>query len=315
MIDIVFVNWNAGNLLQDAVKSIINFHDNLVSTVVIVDNNSSDNSIQLVEDLGTNLPFTLKIIKNTTNNGFGAACNQGATVCSSKYLLFLNPDAQLFENSLRIPYEYMEKTDHEDIGICGIQLVEENNHIARSCTRFPSLTTFTVNAFGLNKLPFKVFKSMHMHMGDWDHMDTREVDQVIGAFYFMRRHIFDKLNGFDERFFVYFEDLDLAYRTKQAGYKSMYLANAQAFHAGGGTSSQVKATRLFYSLRSRLIYSFTHMPAPKAIGVTLVTLFIEPFSRSILGLMKGSTADVKNTWIGYGMLWKSLPDVLKGQTR
>ena len=196
-----------------------------------------------------------------------------------------------------------------------MQLVEEDGHIARSCTRFPSLKTFAVNAFGLNKLPFSTFKSMHMHMGDWDHLSTREVDQVIGAFYFMRRDLFEQLRGFDERFFVYFEDLDLAYRTKQAGYKSMYLADTQAFHAGGGTSNQVKATRLFYSLRSRLIYSFTHMSKPEAIGITLVTLIVEPLSRTVLSLAKGSMADVKNTWAGYGMLWKALPAVLKGQTR
>ncbi|MDO4641788.1 MAG: glycosyltransferase family 2 protein [Neisseria sp.] len=315
MIDIVFVNWNAGSLLRDAVVSIIKYHSDLVATVAVVDNHSSDNSIQLVEELGNDFPFELKIIKNTTNNGFGAACNQGASVCSSKYILFLNPDAQLFENSLRVPYEYMENPEHKDVGICGIQLLEEDNHVARSCTRFPSFTTFTVNALGLNKLPFKSFKSMHMHMGEWDHLSTREVDQVIGAFFFMRRAIFDQLKGFDERFFVYFEDLDLAYRTKQAGYKSMYLADAQAFHAGGGTSNQVKATRLFYSLRSRLIYSFTHMSFLKAAGITFVTLFLEPFSRSALGLLKGSTADVKNTWIGYGMLWKALPAVLRGRTR
>ncbi|WP_107688663.1 glycosyltransferase family 2 protein [Neisseria wadsworthii] len=315
MIDIVFVNWNAGSLLRDAVASIIKYHNNLVGTVAIVDNHSSDNSIELVEQLGSDFPFKLEIIKNQTNNGFGAACNQGAAICNSKYILFLNPDAQLFKDSLRVPYEYMERPENQNVGICGIQLLEENNHVARSCTRFPSFTTFTVNALGLNKLPFKCFKSMHMHMGDWDHMTTREVDQVIGAFYFMRRSIFEQLKGFDERFFVYFEDLDLAYRTKQAGYKSMYLADAQAFHAGGGTSSQVKATRLFYSLRSRLIYSFTHMSFIKAVGITVVTLFIEPLSRSVLALLKGSTADVKNTWAGYAMLWKALPAVLKGQTR
>lgn len=315
MLDIVFVNWNAGNLLRDAVTSIIQHHSNLVNTVVIVDNKSSDNSIQLVEELDNNLPFKLEIIKNLENKGFGAACNQGASICTSKYILFLNPDAQLFENSLIIPYNYMEKHEHIDVGICGIQLVEEDNRIARSCTRFPSLTTFTVNALGLNKLPFKIFKSHHMHMSDWDHMSNREVDQVIGAFYFMRRSLFTQLQGFDERFFVYFEDLDLAYRAKKAGYKSIYLSDAQAFHSGGGTSNQVKAIRLFYSLRSRLIYSFTHMSLMEACAITFITLCIEPFSRSILALSKGSTSDIQNTWKGYGMLWKIIPALLKGHTR
>ena len=315
MIDIVFVNWNAGKLLQDAVASIIKYHSGLVSSTIIVDNNSSDNSITLVEELGTDFPFELKIIKNNTNNGFGAACNQGAAAGSAKYILFLNPDAQLFEHSLTVPYNYMERPENQGVGICGIQLIEEDGHVARSCTRFPSLKTFTVNALGLNKLPFSTFKSMHMHMGDWDHLSTREVDQVIGAFYFMRRNLFEQLRGFDERFFVYFEDLDLAYRTKQAGYKSVYLADTQAFHAGGGTSSQVKATRLFYSLRSRMLYAFKHFSKPAAWAVFLCTMIWEPVVRVIIALLKGSTADAKNTVEGYKMLWSRASDINQGKGR
>ena len=87
--------------------------------------NFSDDTLTLalVEELGTDFPFELKIIKNDTNNGFGAACNQGAAAGSAKYILFLNPDAQLFEHSLSVPYNYMERPENQGVGICGIQLV------------------------------------------------------------------------------------------------------------------------------------------------------------------------------------------------
>ena len=117
-------------------------------------------------------------------------------------------------------------------------------------------------------------------------------------------------------FFVYLEDLDLSLRVHQAGYKSVFLAEAQAFHAGGGTSHQVKARRLFYFLRSRLLYAFKHTSWIGAVGVLLVTLFVEPFSRSVLALLRRSWPNLKETWAAYGLLWLWLPQwIFKGMKR
>ena len=125
---------------------------------------------------------------------------------------------------------------------------------------------------------------------------------------------FVRLKGFDEeRFFVYLEDLDLSYRVKQAGYKIVYLTEAQAFHEGGGTSSQVKATRLFYSLRSRMLYAFKHFSKPAAWGVFLTTMIWEPVIRILFALLKGKTSDAKNTVAGYKMLWQHATDILQGK--
>jgi GT2 family glycosyltransferase len=122
------------------------------------------------------------------------------------------------------------------------------------------------------------------------------------------------LDGFDERFFVYLEDLDLSLRAHQEGYQSVYLADAQAFHAGGGTSRQVKAHRLFYSLRSRLMYGFKHFHPWQAWSLVLITLSIEAFTRTGFSLMSDGIAGVRNTWSAYGMLWRELGSILdKGQ--
>jgi GT2 family glycosyltransferase len=130
----------------------------------------------------------------------------------------------------------MKQSENADVGICGIQLQDDSGHIARSCARFPSLRIFAMQALGLNTLPW--FRSWGMHMLEWDHGKTREVDHVIGAFYLMRRALFESLGGFDERFFVYLEDLDFSLRARKAGWSSVYLATTQAFHAGGGVSNQ-----------------------------------------------------------------------------
>lgn len=309
MIDIVIVNWNSGVQLLDSVMSIAVSEVAIVSNLVIVDNSSSDDSLQRVDALIGELPFPIKIIKNKTNLGFGAACNLGARCCSSKYLLFLNPDTRLFENSLSVPFSYMEQPCNSNIGVCGIRLIDEMGHVARTCSRFPSVVAFAVQALGVNKLHW--FRVLGQHMHEWGHDANRDVDQVIGAFFFTRRTLFEELDGFDERFFVYFEEVDFSYRARQAGWRSVYLADAQAFHAGGGTSQQVKAARLFYSLRSRLLYGFKHFSPMRAWALVGVTLLIEPVSRLVFSMLRGGLADVRNTLKGYGMLWRALPSILK----
>jgi len=310
-VSVIIVNWNAGSQLADCVVSIAQYHHGLVSSVIIIDNASTDDSLAQVETL-PNLPFQLQIVRNHDNRGFGAACNQGEALASSAYLLFLNPDTRLFENSLSVPIAFMQDRMNQDVGIVGIQLLDEQNHIARSCARFPSAVGFVAHAVGLDRF----FPRLGHFMTEWNHAQTREVDHVIGAFFLVRRELFETLHGFDERFFVYLEDLDFSYRARQAGWRSVYLADAQAFHAGGGTSNQVKARRLFYSLRSRLLYSFKHFSWMGALAVLLVTLFVEPLSRSAQALLRRSWAGLKETWAAYGMLWSWLPQwVLKGNTR
>jgi GT2 family glycosyltransferase len=308
LLDIVIVNWNAGLQLAEAVTSIVQHHDNLVLSVIIVDNASSDDSIARVEALPS-LPFQLQIIRNKQNRGFAAACNQGAALATGYYLLFLNPDTRLLENSLSVPQAFMKQSENADAGICGIQLQDESGHVARTCARFPSLGIFVAQVLGLNKVSW--FRSWGTHMSEWDHGKAREVDHVIGAFYLTRRSLFELLGGFDERFFVYLEDLDFSLRAREAGWRTVYLAEAQAFHLGGGASHQVKARRLFYSLRSRLLYGFKHFTPWQEWALLGVTLSLEPVIRSMVSLLRGGIEDVQTTLKAYVMLYRDMPNILR----
>jgi GT2 family glycosyltransferase len=313
MIDIVIVNWNAGDQLQDLMNSIVHFHYNIVKSVVIVDNASVDNSIADLEKAFKTTPFRLNIIRNQINLGFGVACNQGAAQCHSEYLLFLNPDSVLYQDTLQVAFKYMAYDNNKDVGICGVQLIDEHNHISLSCANFPKPVTFILHSFGLNRLKRLSAYSLHMH--NWDHSQTRVVDHVIGAFYLIRTSLFNDLNGFDPRFFVYLEDLDLSLRAKEQGWKSVYLTEAKAFHVGGGTSNQVKATRLFYSLRSRLLYSAKHFTMVGASMVFITTLLIEPIFRLGLAILKLSNAQIRETTIGFVKLYRWVPKwMLDGKT-
>jgi len=306
---IIIVNWNAGRQLADVISSIKINHAGLVASVIVVDNASTDHSLELLDAQAGCLPFPLHVIRNSENRGFAAACNQGAVQAESGYLLFLNPDTRLFEDSLTVPLAFMQWPENAKVGICGIQLVDETGQVAHSCARFPSMGRFAAQALGLSKLPW--LRSWNTHMAEWDHATTREVDQLMGAFFLVRSDLFRALNGFDERFFVYFEEVDFSYRARQAGYCSVYLADAQAFHVDGGTSWQVKAARLFYSLRSRLLYGFKNSSHSRAILLVAITMLIEPVSRTVFSFLRGGTEDVHNILVAYAMLWRALPAIFK----
>lgn len=311
-ISVVIVNWNSGRQLRNAICSIAKVDAGLIGDVIVVDNFSVDDSLSFALTL-LDLPFCLKVIENKQNMGFGYACNQGAALCKDDFILFLNPDAMLEAGSLSVPRDYMLKQENWDVGICGVRLIDEVGRVSKSCSRFPKVSMFFLHALGLNKLRF--FRGFGHHMEEWEHDKTREVDQLMGAFFLVRKGLFDSLGGFDERFFVYFEEVDFSLRAKQAGWRSIYLADAQAFHAGGGTSRQVKAIRLFYSLRSRLQYGFKHFSKLRAWLLLGITILIEPWSRAVLAILKGGAEDIKNVFAAYRMLFKSLPDLLKGRGR
>jgi GT2 family glycosyltransferase len=301
---IIVVNWNAGSQLHNCIDSIIRYAESLVDQIIVVDNGSTDCSENSIEGLPN-----ITLIRNGENLGFGKGCNIGAAHANSEFLLFLNPDARLFPDSLAKILDFIQTSRNAKVGICGVQLLDENGCTYRSCSRFPSVSGFIAHATGLER----IVPTIGHAMNEWDHATTRQVDQVIGAFFMVRHCVFKALHGFDERFFVYFEEVDFSYRAKQLGWSSVYLADIQAFHAGGGTSRQVKAKRLFYSLRSRILYAFKHFN-PLGASVTLVvTLLVEPFSRSVQDVIRCSWVSLNETWTAYGMLFRWLPNwIFKG---
>lgn len=310
-LSIVIVNWNAGLLLRDCVRSIeeAGRQGFEFDRVVIVDNCSTDGSL----DGLASATLPLKVIRNTENKGFAAACNQGAQGSRADYLLFLNPDTRLFADSLSAPLAFMEAAQNQSVGICGIQLIDEHEEVSRSCARFPAPGMFFAKIFGLDRLLPKFFRSHFMV--EWGHGENREVDHVIGAFFLLRRRLFEQLNGFDERFFVYLEDLDLSLRARKLGWTSYYLADARAYHKGGGTSGQIKARRLFYSLRSRILYGYKHFPPTQAALLLLSTLCFEPLTRLTFNLLQGAFKSASETISGYLMLYRALPGIMTAVLR
>lgn len=298
-LDIVIVNWNAGKLLLECVRSIglaLNGSFKL-NSVTIVDNASQDNSLNGIEDI--QLPINL--IRNADNFGFARSCNLGAGTSQADYILFLNPDTRLFENSLQVPITFLDNPMNEGVGIVGVKIVDEKENVSRNCARFPTPLGMIYMSLGLDKIFPNVFPAHFMT--EWDHLDSRVVDQIMGSFLLIRRDLFKRLNGFDERFFVYYEDADLSLRAKQNGYLSYYLSAASVYHKGGGVSEKVKAQRLFYNLRSKILYSRKHFNFISGFFVSFFILFCEPVARVINAIFNSSIDSIKEILSGYKKLY------------
>jgi GT2 family glycosyltransferase len=310
-IDIIIVNWNSEKQLLDCLVAVqqtnkVNFR---INRVCVIDNCSNDQSLFGVETL--DLP--LELIRNNENRGFGEAVNQGVCTSTSDYLLLLNPDTRLLENSLAEPVKFLENPENNAVGIVGIQNIDEHGKTTKTCTRFPTPRMLVFKSLGLTYLfPGKFVGHF---MTEWHHQASRVVDHVMGSFYMVRNSIWQKLKGFDTRFFMYYEDLDFSFRARKDGVISIYLCDAQVFHRGGGTSEKIKARRLFYSLRSCLYYANKHFKPQGFIAVAIVTLLIEPWTRIASALFRLRLQEVGQTLHGYAMLFRDLPNIYRRMRR
>jgi N-acetylglucosaminyl-diphospho-decaprenol L-rhamnosyltransferase len=298
---IVIVNYNTGEQLSECVASIADtVPSDLDVRVVIVDNASTDGSLRRLR----RVPRALEVVQSPVNLGFAAACNLGARACSSDYLLFLNPDTRILPGSLTAPLSFLEDPGNAGVGIVGIKLFGTSGEVNRTCTRFPTPAGFLKKTVGLDRLWPRRFRTHEMT--EWDHAESGLVDHVVGAFYVVRRSVFEELKGFDERFFMYLEDVDFSLRARRHGWRTYYLAEAQAFHKEGGSSQSVKARRLAYSLTSRLRYSVKHFPPRPAAAVIAATLVLEPVTRIVWALARASFSEAGEALQGHALMWLSL---------
>jgi hypothetical protein len=271
-----------------------------IHRVTVVDNASSDGSLQGLE----NPSVPLEIIRNDQNVGFAAGCNQGAASSTADYLLFLNPDTRLFRDTLERVTRFMESERAREIGICGVQMVDSDGTPRLSYARFPSPRVVFGEITGMRRVWPQLFPRHQLTGAEAE--TSQFVDQVIGAFFFVRRPLFAALNGFDERYFIYFEEVDFSLRARNHGSRSYFLKEARAFHAEHVSSDQAPGMGLYHVLRSRLLFAFKHWPRWKANLILVATLTVEFAARLIRASARRSRRDVTATLSAYRLLVREL---------
>jgi GT2 family glycosyltransferase len=302
-LDIVIVNWNSGDLLRSCIGALASSTAAPRVNVMVVDNASYDDSWNL--DLS---PIQIEIVRNRTNLGFAAACNQGAARGSAPFLLFLNPDTRVAPETLGKALAYLSAPEQARTGVLGIRLVDDSNATQQTCAREPSLGRLIAQHAGLDRLMPGRF--VPHFMTDWDHADTREVDQVMGAFLLIRRPLFERIEGFDERYFVYYEDVDLCLSARRAGAKVVHYAGASAWHQGGGTTSQIKDRRLFYMLRSQILYADKWFGRRAAVLALVTSLAVHVPVRTAQALLSLNRREAGEALRAGWLLLRNLPELV-----
>jgi N-acetylglucosaminyl-diphospho-decaprenol L-rhamnosyltransferase len=289
VVDVVVVNWNTGSYLRDCLDSLAFTQRSQfqLGRVIVVDNASDDDSLERASDVDLPLQF----IRNTWNRGFAAACNQGARKGSGDFVLFLNPDTRVSHDALDRTVSFMVDRANVTVGICGGRVVGDSGADEFSCARFPTLWMVVAKMTGLTLLFPQWIPRQRLDAADLQ--TSGVVDQVIGAYFFIRRDLFESLAGFDERFFIYLEEVDLAYRSRQLGHLSYFLRDVTIHHTGHVSSDQVRGKRLFYMLRGRSEYAHKHWPRWQAPLLGFLTVAVELPARWVLAALRGRRGDMR----------------------
>lgn len=276
---------------MNAVAPYLNYESPYIRcNIIVVDNASIDNSSELFKGHIDN------VIYNTKNAGFGRACNQAFNKSDADYILLLNPDTISNPAVLESLVKFLEL--HPEYAIAGPQQRDETGRVLKTCCRFPDFKRSFFDLLGLTKLFPKIFTPC-LIMTDWDHLQSRNVDHVMGSYMLIRKAVIDKIGFMDDDYFMYLEDVDLSKRISNAGFKSYFLSESSIFHEGGGTGQKSESTRLFYSLTSRRIYWKKHLGKTQAFVLTGVSIVIEPFLRIIDSIRKEQKSGIKKIATAY----------------
>ena len=253
-IAVVIVNYNTRHHLRACLSTVLS---EAPSEVIVVDNASSDGSVEMVRD---DYPSVL-VQANQRNVGYGAASNQGIASCKAAYVFLLNADTRLQPGALRALSSYLDL--HPRAAIVGPRLVELDGSLQASCYPFPTpLHTFLENsscAVILGRLVRRYVPAVRrLYLRTWPHNAARTVPWLKGAALFVRRNAFEAVGGFDKSFFLYFEDADLCYRLKAVGWEVHFAPVTTVMHAGGASTLQYRGDMAVQLLASTIHFYRRH---------------------------------------------------------
>ena len=234
ILSIIIVNYNVKYFLKQCLQSVFDACENISAEVIVVDNNSQDLSCEMVEKFFPKV----KLIANKKNTGFSTANNQGVAIAKGKYVLILNPDTVVAEDTFEKILAFA--ITKNNLGALGVKLIDGTGRFLPESKRgIPTPKTSINKIIGITN---KKYYANHLQENE-----NGKIEILVGAFMFMKRSIYNEVNGFDEDYFMYGEDIDLSYKILKKGYKNYYLSDTKIIHyKGESTKKDIKYLNNFY---------------------------------------------------------------------
>lgn len=309
-LSIILVSYNTREILNNALTKVYEQTQMSDFEVIVVDNDSHDGSADMVAQF---FPQA-KLIRHDQNAGFAAGNNLGITMARGDYILLLNSDAYVFDDSLIDTVNYMEA--HPETGIMGPQLVCEDGSPQPSARQFPSpwQKLRVLSGFESRHASYETYYDYYTSQSDI-HPEPRKVDWVPGTYFMIRREVIDQIGVLDERFFMYFEEVDYCLRATRAGWNVVFNPGIPIIHLGGqsslATQKEVSRTgRQLVDIRVNSEYDYYRKNAGTI--VMLLAAGIELSWKSLIWLknriLRNPQAQIKReeSQMALGLVWRKL---------
>lgn len=254
-LSIITISYNTREIMQDCLNSILKHTHGLNFEIIVVENGSTDGSLPMLRDFAKK-HSEVTLVDAKANIGFGRGNNLGAQKAAGEYLLFLNSDTLIFDNALEVVIEKIKK--HPEVGAYSCRLLNADKSFQPSGGHFPTFGNVFAWQSGLDDLPLlsSLISSFHPKRSQYDR--NHQMDWVTGAFMMVQKKVFDQVDGFDEKIFMYTEEMELCFRLAKLGYKTYYTNSPAIIHLGGASSGSYLA--LTSEIKNMLYFWQKHMP-------------------------------------------------------
>ncbi len=300
-LSIIIVNYNVRYFLEQCLRSVEVAIKDIDAEVFVVDNASTDESMSMVR---REFPW-VKCIDNSDNVGFSKANNQAIVLSKGKYVLLLNPDTLVQEDTFAKSIAFMD--EHPDAGGLGIRMIDgTGNFLPESKRGFPTPWVAFCKIVGLTALFPESQVFAQYYMGHLSADKNQKVDVLAGAYMMMPRKVIDEVGMLDEDFFMYGEDIDLSYRMLKAGYQNYYLADSQIIHYKGESTKKGSLNYVYVFYKAMAIFTRKHFRGSEA-GIYLFFIQIGIAMRAFLAMInrvfKRSGLFLIDVFVAYGALY------------
>jgi len=298
-LSIIIVNYNVKYFIDQCLLSVEKAIENIDAEIFVVDNNSADGSCSMIKEKYKNV----YLIENKKNTGFSYANNQAIKIAKGEYILLLNPDTVVEEDSFEKCLSFMN--NHKDAGALTVKMIDGKGHYLPESKRgLPTPSTAFYKIFGLTKLFPKSKKFARYYLGHLNKDEINEIEILPGAFMFMRKNCLENVGYLDEDYFMYGEDIDLSYRLLKSGYKNYYFPKTTIIHYKGESTKKSSVNYVLVFYNAMIIFARKHFSKKNA---KIFSLFIKLaiYFRASIAILNRAIKKVLLPILDFGFIFLS----------